>query len=62
MRKLKTILQSRYLFKILAIIFILISLGINYFTLPSSKYSKEEKKITGKVIRLEIDGNKSTIQ
>lgn len=61
MKKLKTILQSRYLFKILAIIFILISLGINYFTLPSSKYSKEEKKITGKVILLEIDGNKSTI-
>ena len=61
MKKLKTILQSRYLFKILAIVTLVASLIIDNFYPFKSKYSQKETTFTGKVIFYKIDGDKLTI-
>jgi len=58
MKKLKTVLQSRYLFKILCIISITYSLIFSFCLPQTSKYSKNETEITGKIIQYQIDGNK----
>ena len=61
MKKLKYILQSKYLFKVLCLISIMYSLSyMNYFY-PKSKYSKQDKEIIGQVIQYQIDGNKVKI-
>lgn len=61
MKKLKTILQSKYLFKILCIICIIYSLLLAFYLPINSKYSKDDNVITGKVIQYQIDGNKLKI-
>ena len=61
MKKLKTILQSKYLFKIICIISIVYSL-ITIFYIPiRSKYSLKDKEILGQVIDYQVEGNKIKI-
>lgn len=61
MRKLKTILQSRYLFKIIALIVVISSLIIVKFYPYHSIYSGDETVFYGKILSLKIDGDKLTI-
>ena len=58
MRRLKTILQSRYLFKILCVICIIYSLLIAFYLPSNSKYNQNDTEVIGKIIQYEIDGNK----
>lgn len=58
MKRLKIILQSKYLFKILCIISIAYSITVALYLPKISKYSKEEKQVIGKIINYQIDGNK----
>lgn len=60
-RKLRTILQSRYLFKILALLFLGYALLITNIYEFHSKYSVNTKSVVGIVTDFEIDGNKVTI-
>lgn len=60
-RKLRTILQSRYLFKILALLFLGYALLITNIYEFHSKYSINTKSVIGIVTDFEIDGNKVTI-
>ena len=61
MRKLKTILQSRYLFKISAVIVVICSLIITNFYPYHSIYYGDETVFYGKIISLKFDGDKLTI-
>lgn len=58
MKKLKSILQSKYLFKILAIVAICYSLCVTFLLSIKSVYNDETAVIVGKIIQYEIDGNK----
>ena len=58
MKKLKTILQSRYLFKILGVISIIYSIYYSFCFPIKSKYSCDTKEIIGQVIDYQIDGSK----
>ena len=58
MKKLKTILQSRYLFKILGVISIIYSIYYSFCLPINSKYSCDTKEIIGQVIDYQIDGSK----
>ena len=60
-RKLRTILQSRYLFKILALLFLGYALLITNIYEFHSKYSINTKSVIGVVTDFEIDGNKVTM-
>ena len=61
MKKLKTVLQSNYLFKILSFISIVYSALFCFLIPTNSKYSERDKEITGQVIQYQIDGNKAKI-
>ena len=61
MKKLKIILQSKYLFKIICIVSIIYSLLVTFCLPIKSKYTKEENEITGQVINYQIDGDKLKI-
>lgn len=61
MKKLRTILQSRYFFKIIGIIFIIYAIIIINFFESSSVYSEKSNIITGMITKYEIDGNQCTI-
>lgn len=62
MKKLKTILQYRYTFKIFTLIIILLEI-LFLITYPKqSKYSQNETQITGILTAYKIDGNKLNIQ
>ena len=58
MKKLKTILQTRYLFKILGVISIIYSIYYSFCFPIKSKYSCDTKEIIGQVIDYQIDGSK----
>ena len=61
MKKLKTVLQSRYLFKIICVTCLSYSL-LTAFQVPiKSKYSITDTEIIGQVIQNQIDGNKLKI-
>ena len=60
-RKLRTILQSRYIFKILALLFLGYAFLITNIYKFHSKYSVNTKSVIGVVTDFEIDGNKVTI-
>ncbi len=62
MKKLKTTLQSRYLFKILGIIFLLYSFLMIYHNPIHSHYSIDTKEISGTVTKYKIDGDLLTIR
>ena len=58
MRRLKTVLRSKFLFKLLCLLAVTYSL-ITAFYLPiKSKYLGNEKEFIGQVLNYEIDGNK----
>ena len=61
MKRLKIILQSRYLFKVLCIISIFYSFVLTFYFPRDSKYSIDTFEIVGQVIDYEIDGNKIKI-
>ena len=58
MKKLKQILQSKYLFKILCIMCLSYSVIVTFFIPINSKYNKNDTKIIGQVLQYQIDGNK----
>lgn len=58
MKKLKSVLQSKYLFKILVVFAIVYSLYITFLLPVRSKYNDYDTKIIGTVLQYEIDGNK----
>lgn len=60
-RKLKTILQSRFLFKIVAVVFIIYSLLVTNLYTYKSKFSFDNKRFVGIITKYNIDGNKLTI-
>ena len=60
-RKLKTILQSRYLFKIICLVFIIYSLLVTNLINYKSKYSINTNKVIGIITKYNIDGDKLTI-
>lgn len=61
MKKLKTILQSKYLFKIIGLIFLIYAIfEVNFFP-KTSIYSEKNTEVIGKVTKYEIDGNQCTI-
>ena len=59
-RRLKTILQSRYLFKILVVLFITYALIYTNLHIYTSKYNKNTTTITGTIIKYTIDEKKIT--
>ena len=61
MKKLKTILQSRYLFKITALIALTASILITKLYPYRSLYNKKETNFSGKIISKKIDGDKLTL-
>ena len=61
MKKLRTILQSRYLFKVLALIVIIVDLLITSFYSFHSVYSEDKRVFEGRVISFHIDGDKLSI-
>ena len=60
-RRLKTILQSRYLFKILVVLFITYALIYTNLHIYTSKYNKNTTTITGTITKYTIGENKITI-
>lgn len=60
-RKLKKILQSRYLFKLLAIIFLIYSVVLDIYYPFESCYTTESSSLRGIITKYEIDGNKLTL-
>ena len=60
-RKLRTILQSRYIFKILALVFLIYAFLITNLYRFESKYDINTKSVRGIVTEYNIDGNKLTI-
>lgn len=60
-RKLKKILQSRYLFKLLAIIFLIYSVVLDIYYNFESCYNTESSSLRGIITKYEIDGNKLTL-
>ena len=61
MKKLKTALQSRFLFKIITSITVIIRLLMTNLYTYQSKYSKTTTKFKGKVTSYKIEGDKLTI-
>ena len=61
LKRLKIILQSRYLFKIICIVSIIYSLIVIFYVPIQSKYSLKDKEILGQVIDYQFDGNKIKI-
>ena len=61
MKKLKTILQSRKLFKIVFLFCILIAILRIYLFPLKSKYKGEEKNITGIILKYKINGDHLTL-
>ena len=60
-KKLRTVLQSRYLFKIITIIFLIYALLITNIYNFNSKYNINTTKIIGTILKYNMDGNKLTI-
>ena len=61
MKRLRTALQSRYLIKVITIQIVIISIFIINIYPPKSKYNVKETKIVGKIINIQINGDKLTI-
>ena len=61
LKRLKIILQSRYLFKIICIVSIIYSLIVIFYVPIQSKYSLKDKEILGQVIDYQVEGNKIKI-
>lgn len=61
MRKLKTLLQSRYFFKILLLFFLIYACLVIKLDFSTSKYTGLENKISGRICDIKIDGNKLRI-
>ena len=61
MRKLKTALQSRTLFKFLTAIVVLMSIITTRFIQFKSKINTKETTFIGRIINQKIDGDKTTI-
>ena len=62
MRRLKIILQCRYLFKILAIIILLGDILYTNLNNITSKYSKDQNKFIGVVTKYELQENKLVLE
>ena len=62
MRKLKTILQYRYTFKVITIIVLLAECIFLTFYQPKSNYTEGNKKITAIVTKYQIDGDKLSLE
>lgn len=58
MKKLKSILQSKYLFKILTVVMVVYSLCVTFLLPSKSVYSDDVTEIIGIITQYEIDGNK----
>ena len=62
MKKLKTVLQYRYTFKVLTILVIIIEILFLMINKQESKYTGTENLITGTITKYEIDGNKLKLE
>ncbi len=60
-RRLKSILQSRYFFKIISVILVLYSIWISFFVSIDADCFQGEAEVTGIVSKYQVDGNKLTI-
>lgn len=58
MKKLKQILQSKYIFKVLALLTIMYSLLFTFCWKANSKYNENTTNVTGIIVQYDIDGNK----
>ena len=61
MKRLRTALQSKYLFKIITLITLIFSVTLTKLYPFQSIYTGDEIKFYGKVIAKKIDGDKLTI-